>query len=450
LRASARPVPFDLLQIAVSISVLTFVWRIQNIYPILARVQLPVVAAVSAMGLFAFGMDPRRRWTNLRHPVVTLVMVILGLMFLSLTGGFLPSMALTFIVGDHIKTVVFFALIVLSVRTFADVERYGAVLMFGGMLYSLIAIRRFHLGSGGDELYFYDLNDFAMMAVCTLPIAIYFTWRRGHLMRIAGAVSSGLFLYVIVKSGSRGGFLGLLAAMMGLLIGFKAVSWRVRASLVAALVVGVSFAGNAAYWERIRTILHPEDDYNWTGKTDTGRMEVWKRGMGYMVSSPFGVGARNFPRAEGTLSPQAELQAFGHGWKWSFAHNSFVQIGAELGVLGLLSFLLLLGAAFRALRAVTQRSRDGPGEEVERPAAMAQALVATLAGYCVAGFFLSQAYAAMLYALLGIVVGLSNVSLGTGGRRQQTARVQRRPMGVPGSAGRHRPPRPADRRLPAI
>jgi hypothetical protein len=33
--------------------------------------------------------------------------------------------------------------------------------------------------------------------------------------------------------------------------------------------------------------------------------------------------------------------------------------------------------------------------------------MASLVAYCIAGFFLSQAYSAFLYSLLGMVVGLS-------------------------------------------
>jgi O-antigen ligase len=135
--------------------------------------------------------------------------------------------------------------------------------------------------------------------------------------------------------------------------------------------------------------------------------------MGYMASHPLtGVGVAAFPIAEGRLSSLAERQAFGMGLKWSAAHNSFVQIGAELGVGGLLLFLILLYASFKATAEIV---RGPPGSSKRRggdDAALAQALIGTLIAYCVAGFFLSQAYSAFMYSIYGMLAGFWYVTVG--------------------------------------
>jgi O-antigen ligase len=158
------------------------------------------------------------------------------------------------------------------------------------------------------------------------------------------------------------------------------------------------------YWTSMNTILHPTSDYNWVGNAEGGRMDVWRRGIGYMVHHPVtGVGLGAFPVAEGTLSPLASQQAWGVGVKWSAAHNSFVQAGAELGVFGLVAFVGLLASAFllaRRTAALGLAAGDGT------VAALGDALSASFVGYAVAGFFLSQAYAAYLFAMVGILLGL--------------------------------------------
>src|SRR5678815_3555338 len=94
------------------------------------------------------------------------------------------------------------------------------------------------------------------------------------------------------------------------------------------------------YWQQMGTIAS-ESDYNRTD--ETGRVQIWKRGIGYMLSNPLlGVGAGNFPAAEGLLSPFAQRQQFGVGVRWSAAHNTLVQVGAELGVVGLVLFVALV------------------------------------------------------------------------------------------------------------
>jgi O-antigen ligase len=103
------------------------------------------------------------------------------------------------------------------------------------------------------------------------------------------------------------------------------------------------------------------------------------------------------------------------GFKWSAAHNSFVQIGAELGVLGLGLFVALFAVAVRAL------SRVGRGQGAA--AFLAQTLTASLVAYVVSGFFLSAAYWAYLYTLLGMVAGLVKIA----GPARATGAVRLRP-----------------------
>ena len=134
-------------------------------------------------------------------------------------------------------------------------------------------------------------------------------------------------------------------------------------------------------------------------------MEVWGRGMQYMMDRPFtGVGLAAFPIAEGTISPLADRQTFSRGVRWSAAHSSYVQIGAELGVLAFIVFLVtLLGGLVMAGRLAREASRRG---ELSI-AALARAQGAGLVGFAVAGAFLSHAYSPIMLLALGSIVGLN-------------------------------------------
>jgi O-antigen ligase len=92
-----------------------------------------------------------------------------------------------------------------------------------------------------------------------------------------------------------------------------------------------------------------DTDYNHT--SESGRLQIWSRGIGYMLQNPvLGVGPGNFQTAEGTLSALAERQQFGIGVRWNAPHNSFVQIGAELGIPGLALYVAMIASAVFALR----------------------------------------------------------------------------------------------------
>jgi O-antigen ligase len=183
-----------------------------------------------------------------------------------------------------------------------------------------------------------------------------------------------------------------------LLLRYDAIRMRWRVLTAALLVFVFAAAATDTYWEKMRTIIQPKDDYNIT--TEEGRIQVWKRGIGYMLRNPIlGVGAGNFPTAEGTISPRARAAYTGR-WKWSVSHNSYVQVGAELGIPGLLLFLLMFWRAFAGLRAVQHGQPRAP------PAQLAQTLAACLIGYMVGGFFLSLAYRDLLYVLIALAAGL--------------------------------------------
>jgi O-antigen ligase len=229
--------------------------------------------------------------------------------------------------------------------------------------------------------------------------------------------ATGVFLmWTLGKTGSRGGFLALVAVVAYLLLWFRDISRVKRAGAVALIAILLVALGNSeseetrarpaeTYFTRIRALLlHPSTDYNWGGRDKIGRMAIWRRGIGYMVDHPLlGVGAGAFPVAEGTLAPEARVQQYGRWWKWSSAHNALLEVGAEIGVPGLLLFVALLVRTFRTLSRIGRRP---PGEA----AFLAQALIGSLVGFVVANMFLGMAFSAYFYVLLGFCVGLAKVA----------------------------------------
>src|SRR5258708_30859415 len=121
--------------------------------------------------------------------------------------------------------------------------------------------------------------------------------------------------------------------------------------------------------------------------------------MAYMAQNPvLGVGAMNFQVAEGTISPMGRRQEYGVGVRWGAAHNTFVQVGAELGIPGLLLFVGLLGSAFVSLRRVAP---DAARVASQRPVArLAQSLMAAMGGVAGGGFFLSLPHPPLLFCPL--------------------------------------------------
>jgi O-antigen ligase len=215
-----------------------------------------------------------------------------------------------------------------------------------------------------------------------------------------------MFMIGIVKSGSRGGFLAVIAVLIYIVLRYRALPRRVRMTATAAGVVLLVALGSTKYWTMMSSILHPESDYNWSG--ESGRREVWKRGIGYMMHNPvLGVGVRTFPTAEGRLAEEAAAaNAEGRGFKWSVAHNSFIETGAELGIPGLCVFIAMIGIAMRDMNRLSSPRRYHPPWLGSRISTLAQMVLGSFVGFVIAGFFVSAEYFSYLYFLFGLSLGL--------------------------------------------
>lgn len=432
-----RPIPGlatkpDLLCWTVWILGLVNVWRIQVLYPtILAPLRLGLVFTGVGLIAWAIARDPSRSWPGVvRLLPVRLMLLFFGIVLLGVPLGIYPGNALTFLQNVYVGLLLYFLFTVASVRSREDVERLLLVHLAGATIYSLVVLTRFEVGASGrlSNLPVYDANDVAMFLVCTMPIAVYFM-RKGapFWLRLLMVVPFVLFTIILVRSGSRGGFIGFLATMTYLLLRFKGIPLRIRGLALVVAIGTIALAGTDRYWELMRTLLDPKEDYNYTEAG--GRKEIWRRGIGYMFGHPIaGVGVNNFGAAEGEAEHNRERVAEGKGWIWAAPHNSFVQVGAETGVFGLLLFVVLIGGALRFAMRRRHRSPDPDGDALR--GAFAGALIA----YCTAGFFLSQGYSAYLYSLLGLMAGMMKI---------ETARP---PLPVANAGGGARPNRPAPSR----
>ncbi len=403
---SVAPYKPDSLIVLVSVFMWVAVWRVQDIFPILAMVQLPILTQLSLIVLFYNDQSPLRKVEFIKGPTTKIIIAILVLMVLGMPTSLWATQSFMFLLKDFLPTLLLMLTLAASVRDERDLEWFAFAFLSGAALYCFIIFSRFEVGSDGrlGGLIYYDANDLAMLINCTIPFAVYFirpgvkTWKR--LFSIAAI---GLFTILIIKSGSRGGFIGFVAVMGYILTRYQAVPARLR---IGAAVAGIGIllvAGSSAYWEMMGTLLNPGDDYNMTA--DVGRSAVWKRGIGYMFDNPIlGVGVRAFPQAEGMLSELAkQYAARGQGIKWSVAHNSFVEIGAELGVFGLLLFLALLGSCFVALARSSRKMNFDP-DVTKKDSAFSQALFGSFIAYCICGFFISAEYLSVLYVLIGFVL----------------------------------------------
>lgn len=253
-------------------------------------------------------------------------------------------------------------------------------------------------GLQGPPGFFQNSGELAIQMAVFWPLALavaislrpYITrWKYGLLM--AMPVTAGM---VILGASSRGGQLALAGQF---LLKYWRTVFRPKSLLLAIAVA-------SAAW-----LLLPEaqkERFTQVGddKTSEQRLLYWEHGLGMLRDHPLtGVGYFNFiPYYEryhtnDMLYPTAELP-----------HNIFLQVGADLGWLGLVPYLALIVGAMMVARRTRIHAQQQARDELF--ANLARAMNFSFVGFLVAGQFVSVVYYPFMWIHLAFLVALNNIS----------------------------------------
>jgi O-antigen ligase len=240
-----------------------------------------------------------------------------------------------------------------------------------------------------------DPNDFAAGLLLPSAVALWtMVNSRLFLTRCVGAGSLLLLMLAVVATGSRGGVISQFA-----LFAWFAIRSRHRFFIMGGLAVSV-VAGlilNPSIITRFQTIA----------ATDAaGRTDIWKIGAAFVPSHWLaGAGVGNFAQVlimeHLNVFIRYKLSEWGRP-----AHNVYMQIMVELGVLGLTLFVTALILQFRSMRKVP---RDHPDFELRI------ALEAAFVGLIVASAGLNTIDAKSYWLLLGLMSLVRTSALRYGG-----------------------------------
>jgi O-antigen ligase len=382
--------------------------KVGGVFGILGVLRPAVVLFTFCVG-YAFLHQGKLIPSNLVRSWTVRLLCMLGLVaVLSAVFGISLGHAALFIFTDFSKTLAIAFLMILTMRDFKDVRRLCWAFALGGIVLAYLSI--FVIGiSKVYGMAAYDANDVGVIVASSLPLTLLMVQTASsRTERLAALIGIALLATTIVKTQSRGAFLGALAIGVALLL-LSEMSVAKRLAYVVAAVLIMVIAAPPGYWTSMQTILSdPKADYNWDSLN--GRRNLARRGIGYMVSYPvFGVGIDNFRKAEGTISEKALTLIPGHGIRWASPHNSFVQAGAEAGVVGLLLWVGLVFAnifvPLKLHRRMPKTWRKGNPEQRFLRSATLFLPIAQL-GFAVTAFFVSFAWMEPLYLLSALIAGL--------------------------------------------
>lgn len=237
-----------------------------------------------------------------------------------------------------------------------------------------------------------DNNGLAVTMVCGAAFAMILGMEAKSWLAKAVAIGGALcMLHVVLFSFSRGGMLGLIVSALA---GFWIIPKRPQHVLAFVIVVtlGVALAG-AEVRERFMSSFAEGEERDTSAQS---RVELWKDCLEVMYDEPLGIGPGQF-----------ELISTRFGWKKKkAAHTTWLQIGAEQGVVGFVSILVFYLMSLFQLRLIAKEKTP------KDPAlcSLARVVVATIPGFMVAAQFVSLATVEIPYYTVLVGVGVLRLS----------------------------------------
>ena len=384
----------------------TFVLLIapQNIFPALQPLRIGMLVAGTGLAAMLInrlgrGLPITRVTREIRIAALLLVWAVVTIPFSYWPGGsinlltelYLKTLAIFLLIVNVVSTVrrlriVAWALTLMSVPlALQAVENFsGGVYVRGGVDQAVKRIVGYEAGLTQNP------NDLALMLNLIMPLAValflttHAPWARIGLFGIVA-----LQVVAIVATFSRAGFLTLAVVLISALAssGRSDRHWAWTVLIVAIVCVPLL---PTAYVSHLFTITDIDTDPTGSAQ-DRWAQQV--AAVHYLIAHPL-IGAglgQNILAMNEVVGPA-----------WLVVHNAYLQYAIDLGLPGLVLFVLLFVASVRSAgRAARVAAARSDGRELS---VLANGIRTSLLALAVAAFFSPVAYHAHFYYLAGLAV----------------------------------------------
>ncbi|MEZ5461190.1 O-antigen ligase family protein [Dokdonella sp.] len=359
-------------------------------YPALADSGIPMLPIVLLIAVL-FWLPSRDK--NLSPPHYVLLGLFLVVLMLShiVNGWFGGALVQLESFGP---TVLAFTVLAHAAVDLERVRKTLFVFVLSGVILALHGIDQIEHGIGWTGVglsqetriqylgIFNDPNDLGLLFIITLPMALFLASRGGllGLRRLFWWAMAGVLVYAIYLTASRGALVAIVA--------IAAVWFWQRRGLVMAGMLGAGMLGV------LLMLPSRMADIDASESSAAGRIDAWYAGLEMFLANPlFGVGPGLFADNNANLT----------------AHNSFVLVLAETGIIGFTIWLAFVIYGFRMMMAVIryQPELDDAAARADWKAerSLATTLLLSQVGFYSAAFFLSRSYVILLYLLAALVLG---------------------------------------------
>lgn len=363
--------------------------RPQEYIPALRPLRLGMLLGIVSLVSWAFNLAVKKQklyWPRFNWLFVAYIGVICITVFTAANNRMAYDVAQMMLV--------FFIIFLIGTNTTKSLKQVKMLVWTLLFVHLYLAFEGITHGGRANNSLMGDENDFALALNTMLPFTYFiFEGAKKKLHRYMGLFMLVVFALGTVSSMSRGGWVGFMAVVFFIIMQSK----RKLVSLASVAVLGVaiiSFAP-AKYWAEIETI---SDTHESTAQT---RLHYWRAAVRMFLDYPVvGVGANN----GGVRMPQYVTGFRNAGTQWGRTfHGTLPQVLAELGGLGMITFITMFIYAIVKLRRIRKRSEvtGNPDYKI-----LANSLLGALIGYLVTATFLSTLYYPQIWTMYTIMVML--------------------------------------------
>jgi probable O-glycosylation ligase (exosortase A-associated) len=384
----------------------------QSFFPALGKFRPAWLAAAAAVGLLIFDRVPKGRPLLAPGRETSAVVGLLGWAVVTLPFSYWPGGSFATITETYSKTLVIFWLLGLTVNSVQRLSTVAWALSLMAIPLAYVGVSNYMSGNfmaggvgriaGYEGALTQNPNDLALMLNLITPLAIgLLAIQRRPLPKWVLLTVVAMNTAAVVYTRSRSGFLTIAA--LWLFYGWKLsrrrrAGWPIAVLIAALLCVPLLPTG---YLSRISTITNIEEDE--TGSAQ-GRWESMKAGAGYIMEHPVvgsGIGMNGLALNELT------------GPTWHNVHNVYLEYGMDLGLPGLVLYLVLTVSAFRSTRLVCRRTAGVPG--LQPLFHLSEGLQGSLCAFVVGAFFAPVAYNFYFYYIAALTIGARQALQAAGG-----------------------------------
>ncbi|MFA5089564.1 MAG: O-antigen ligase family protein [Candidatus Omnitrophota bacterium] len=311
-----------------------------------------IIEGASIAAIFCYIVKKFLQWQDLPHtplnlPVFSYLAACILSMFLSTNPG-LSAMTFFF------KALQYIAFFFVVADTLNTRKRFKIVLVFlfaSSLLTSIDGIFQYFthrdflrnrpfIVEGRASAAFATPNDLGCYLISVLPFFVSFSFIKSNksLRLIAFIGSAILLLLCLLFTVSKSAWYGFMVFIMFTSLWLPALMFFFLAGIIILLALPQSC--NSSLGNRIGTFFLPDgSNINDAGTID--RKMIWRIGLSIFKSRPLiGLGLGTFMFSFTRFAQGA------YPYSVPYAHNCYLQMAAEMGIIGLLSFLSILALFF--------------------------------------------------------------------------------------------------------